>query len=127
METGIAQTAVYLYGFIIAWVVVFQACLLFGAPWGRLTQGGRYEGALPTGGRVAAVLSVPLLLFMFAGVASAAGMWPNWPAWTGWTALGIQVLSTLMNWITPSRPERLLWGPVTSVMLLLVVYVVLVD
>ena len=70
---------------------------------------------------------IPLLLFMSAGVASAAGMWPNWPAWTGWTALGIQALSTLMNWITPSRPERLLWGPVTSVMLLLVVYVVLVD
>ena len=120
----IVQSVVFLYGLIIACVVVFQVCLIAGAPWGRLTQGGRYEGALPLPGRIAAVVSMPLLLFMFAGIASAAGLPPNWPAWTGWLALGVQVLSTLVNWITPSRPERLLWGPVTTVMLLLAGYAV---
>ena len=29
---------------IIAGVIVFQFCLMAGAPWGRLTQGGQVEG-----------------------------------------------------------------------------------
>lgn len=106
-----------LYVVIIAGVIVFQFCLIGGAPWGRLTQGGRHEGALPVAGRVTAGLSVLLLVFMGAGITSAAGMRPNWPEWTGWSALAVQVLSTILNWITPSRAEKRLWGPVTAVML----------
>ena len=121
------QAAVFVFGFIIAAVLVFQVCLIAGAPWGRLTQGGRNEGVLPASGRVAAFLSIPLLLCMFAGIASAAGMPPNWPAWTGWVALCVQALSTVLNWITPSRPERLLWGPITTAMLLLAGYAVLAS
>jgi hypothetical protein len=32
---------------------------------------------------------------------------------------------TTLNWMTPSKPERLLWAPITSIMLLLASYVVL--
>lgn len=116
--------AAMLYVAIIAGAIVFQFCLIAGAPWGRLTQGGRFEGALPASGRVAAGLSVPLLLIMGAGVASAAEMPPNWPGWVAWVVLAVQTLSTFMNWITPSRAERRLWGPVTAVMLGLAAYVV---
>ncbi len=118
------QIAAVAYLTIVAGVVVFQFCLIAGAPWGRLTQGGRHEGALPASGRIAAGLSVPLLICMGAGIASAAGMRPNWPQWSSYAVLAVQALSTLLNWITPSRAERLLWAPVTSVMLALAVYVV---
>lgn len=118
------QIAATLYVVIIAVVVVFQFCLIAGAPWGRLTQGGRHDGALPIPGRVAACLSVPLLICMGAGITSAADMTPNWPMWVSYVALAAQVLSTVLNWITPSRAERLLWGPITLVMLLLAAYVV---
>ncbi len=118
------QIAAVLYLAIVAGVIVFQFCLVAGAPWGRLTQGGTREGVLPIAGRVAAGLSVPVLVCMAAGLTSAAGMSPHWPKWTAYVALAVQVLSTFLNWITTSRAERLLWGPVTTVMLLLAVYVI---
>lgn len=118
------QIAAILYVIIVVGVIVFQFCLIAGAPWGRLTQGGRHEGALPVAGRVAAALSVLLLVFMGAGIASAAGITPNWPMWTAYVALAVQALSTTLNWITPSRAERRLWGPITAVMLALAAYAV---
>ena len=105
-----------LYLAICAGVVCFQVALILGARWGHLTQGGRYRGALPLAGRIAASLSILILVGMAFGITSAAGLWPHWPGWTGWVALALQAVSTVMNWITPSRPERRLWGPVTTVM-----------
>ena len=113
----LSEIAAFAYAAICAAVIVFQFCLIAGAPWGPLTQGGKHPGPLPASGRIAAALSVALLAMMAAAMLSAVGLWPHWPLWTAWTTLGIQVLSTLMNWITPSRPERLLWGPVTTLML----------
>lgn len=118
------QIATMSYVILVAGVIVFQVCLIAGAPWGRMTQGGRHEGALPVAGRVAAALSVILLACMGAGIASAAGTTPNWPMWTAYVALAVQALSTTLNWITPSPAERRLWGPVTAVMLALAAYVV---
>ncbi len=121
------QMAAILYALIIAPVVLFQFCLIFGAPWGQATQGGRYEGPLPVTGRVAALLSVPILICMGASITSAAGLVPNWAGWTAYAAIAMQALSTSLNWITPSQKERLLWGPITSIMLLLAAYVVLIK
>lgn len=120
------QTSAMLYAAICAVVIVFQFCLIAGAPWGPLTQGGKHPGALPTSGRVAAALSTLLLAAMACSILSAAGIWPHWPMWTGWVTLAVQILSTLLNWITPSRPERALWGPVTTIMLLAAGLVLLV-
>jgi hypothetical protein len=119
------QTAALLYVLIIAGVIVFQLCLIAGAPWGRLTQGGRHDGVLPAPARIAAVLSVALLACMGAAIASSAGLPPHWPEWTGWAATGVQVLSMILNWVTPSLPERRLWGPITTAMLALCAFVVL--
>jgi len=119
------QLAAWTYGSLIAVVIVFQVCLMAGAPWGKLTQGGRVQGALPVKGRLVAGFSVLLLAGMAGGILSAAAMPPNWPEWVGWVALLVQALSTLLNWITPSLSERLLWGPVTTVMFGLAAYVLL--
>ena len=124
---GLEQMAAILYALIIALVVLFQVCLIFGAPWGQITQGGRYEGPLPVGGRVVATLSVPTLIFMGASITSAAGLMPNWADWTAYAAIAVQALSTTLNWITPSQKERFLWGPITSIMLLLAAYVVFIK
>ena len=114
------MTLSLIYGLIVAAVVAFQIALLFGAPWGRLTQGGQVDGALPWTRRLAAVASAGLLIAMAFAMRSAEGGWPGWPIWTAWATLAVSVASMLMNWITPSKPERLLWGPVTTVMFLLV-------
>jgi len=57
-------------------------------------------------------------------VLSAAQVVPRWPLWTAYTTLGIQTVFGLLNWITPSKPERRLWGPITTVMLVLAVIAV---
>lgn len=110
------QYAALLYAVICGGVIVFQICLIAGAPWGRLTQGGNHAEALPVSGRVIAAFSALLLILMTGSLLSVAGIWPVWPRWMGWVALGIQTVSMLLNWITPSKAERRLWGPVTTVM-----------
>ncbi len=116
--------AAAIYASLCAGVVLFQICLIAGAPWGHLTQGGQTQGPLTTAGRFAAGVSIVLLTAMAYAVLSYAEVAPAWPAWTAWAAVGIQSLSTVMNWITPSQPERRLWGPVTLIMLVLALFVV---
>jgi len=114
------QIPAILYALIIVLVVL-------GAPCGQITQGGRYEGPLPVTGRIAALLSVPILIFMGASITSAAGLVPYWAGWTAYAAIAMQALSTTLNWITPSQKERLVWSPITSIMLLLASYVVFIK
>ena len=113
------------YVCIVLLVIVWQACLIGGAPWGHLTQGGGHIGALPPNGRVVAAFSIPILALMAAGIASAASLYPHWAPWTGLVAVTVQTVVTTLNWMTPPKPERLLWAPITSIMLLLASYVVL--
>ncbi|MCB1684155.1 MAG: hypothetical protein R3E82_18640 [Pseudomonadales bacterium] len=110
------QSAAFIYAVLCAGVILFQICLIAGAPWGHLTQGGGHTGVLPLRGRVIAAISILLLMMMAGAVLSGAGGWPNWPRWAAWGALGVQAVSMLLNWITPSGAERRLWGPVTTVM-----------
>jgi cytochrome bd-type quinol oxidase subunit 2 len=98
-------------------IAFFQIALIAGVPLGRYTQGGQHEGALPVSGRIVAAVSIPVVLFQALAILSAAGF-PGlgWPAWTGWVAFAVQIVTTILNWITPSKPERAVWGPVTLVM-----------
>lgn len=109
---------------MILGVIGFQIALIFGAPWGRITQGGQVEGPLPLPGRIAAAVSILILAAMALAILSADGRWPHWPVWTGWMAVAMAALVALLNWITPSAPERRLWGPITSVMLAVALAVV---
>lgn len=114
------QTFAVLYAVIIALTVVFQVFVILGAPLGKYTQGGQHDSRLPWPNRFFAGLSILLLLAMCFAVLSAVEIWPNWPIWTGWACFVLQAISTILNWITPSSHERWVWGPITSVMLVLV-------
>lgn len=96
---------------------LFQLALIAGAPWGDLTQGGRQEGVLSLGARLLAAASIPVLVFMGFGILSAAGSWPHWPRFAGWLALGVTGLTTVANWASPSKRERMIGGPVALAML----------
>ena len=107
----------HLYATACLAIVFFQIALIAGAPLGRYTQGGQHAGALPVSGRIIAAVSIPVVLFQALAILSAAGF-PGlgWPVWTGWVAFAVQIVTTILNWITPSKPERAVWGPVTLVM-----------
>ena len=58
-------------------VIGFQIALIAGAPWGRITQGGQVDGALPMQGRVIAVVSIGLLVFESIGLGIPANLLPD--------------------------------------------------
>lgn len=120
----IIQLAAGLYVLLIFGIISFQAALVVGAPWGHLTQGGRYQGQLPMRGRMVAGGSIALLLCMGAAIASTAGFVRPSPAWAGALTVGVQTLSTVANWATPSASERRLWAPINTVMLAAALFVV---
>ncbi len=115
---------VYLFCLMILGVIGFQVALILGAPWGRLTQGGQVDGALPPSGRIIAALSIVILAAIAFAILSTDGYRPNWPRWTAWPAVSVIALSTVLNWITPSTAERKLWGPIMTVMLILAIVIV---
>ncbi|WP_136441436.1 hypothetical protein [Pacificoceanicola onchidii] len=109
-------------------IVFFQVALIAGLPLGVYTQGGQVEGALPLKGRIVAAVSILILIFQGLAIVSAAGF-PglDWPRWTGWAATGVSFVGFVLNWITQSRQERALWGPIMTVMLALALYVMVLT
>ncbi|MEN8659255.1 hypothetical protein [Marivita sp.] len=107
----------HLYATAMLAIAFFQVALILGAPLGRYTQGGQNDGALPMSGRIIAAVSIPVVLFQGLAILSAAGF-PGlgWPFWTGWVALAVTGVSTVLNWMTPSKPERMVWGPIMLVL-----------
>lgn len=101
-----------------------QFALALGAPLGRFTMGGRWPEKLPPAARVGTVVQGGLMVAMARIVVGQAGLLaPVGPDWLIWVVVAIIGLSTLLNNITPSRPERQLWGPVTVVMFLAAIYI----
>jgi len=103
-------------------IAVFQVCLVAGKPWGEYAWGGQHKGVLPAGFRIGSIVSALLLLFFAWVNLAATSLVPaaGFPVAaaqkfvTGYAALG-----ALMNGISRSRKERLLWTPVCTLLLVL--------
>lgn len=112
------------YGFYL--VCLFQLALLFGAPWGEYTQGGGTKGKLTIQGRVTAAISILILVLMAQALLSkyGVGLIVSWPEAIRtvliWLTFAYAVLGFVMNWISRSKKERFVWGPVATVLLILV-------
>ena len=110
----------YLFAFLALITVLFQFALAAGMPWGNLAMGGRYPGKFPPGMRVGAVVQALLIAFLAMVVLSNAGVAFTWLASLSntliWVAVAISVVSLLMNLITPSKWERIVWAPVALLM-----------
>lgn len=115
------RMAAQVFRALAAIVGAFQVALVLGAPWGRLTWGGRYDGALPGSMRGVAAFSL-LLMVVFAWVISMRagnhGPRPQRRArWFAWIVVGYCGLGVIANAITPSPWERVLWLPIVASML----------
>ncbi len=93
-------------------VVLFHLAVILGAPWGRLTMGGRWPGVLPVRARLISAMSACLTMAM------AVVLWRNDPAWAVWVVVGVAGLSVVANAATPSAAERRVWLPVAIAMAL---------
>ncbi|MEX0970718.1 MAG: hypothetical protein WD046_09780 [Paracoccaceae bacterium] len=94
---------------LLGLLAVFQLALAAGAPWGVAAWGGQNPGRLPRHLRIASLVNIAV--FLLAIWALLGALTPGWLLWslTAFFGLGI-----LMNLISRSRVERLLWTPVAT-------------
>lgn len=117
-----APTAARIFAGLTAVVSAFQLALAFGAPWGDLAMGGAVEGPLPPAMRIAALVQMALLIAIAAVMLSRAGViLPGWRSLSrplAWATMLILAISAVLNLVTPSSLERLIWAPVAIAMFL---------
>ncbi len=115
-----SNIAAWIFGALLAVLVLFQLALAAGAPWGSLAMGGRYPGRFPPAMRVAALVQVVIYALMAAAVFTRAGLiWPDWLQASRiavWVVVAVSAVAVVLNIITPSKWERRLWAPVAIVM-----------
>ncbi len=110
-STGLA------FAIVMGIVILFQAALILGAPWGHLTLGGQWSGALPLKIRLIPAVSIILLLAMVRIVLGACGLRPPWgPRWLIWPVCAYMALGIAVHIVTPSAAERMLWLPVLTIL-----------
>ncbi len=108
---------------VIAAVIAFQLAIVLGAPWGELTQGGGTDGQLALAGRIIAAISAGVLAIMAAGLLARVGWGPlarapnRVIAAISWFTVAYSALAVLLNAASPSDRERILWVPVSVILL----------
>ena len=119
--------AAYLFSILIAFVVAFQLALALGAPWSELAMGGKFPGRLPLRMRIAALVQMVVLLFIALIVLTRAGVildeFSSLSKSVIWAVVVFSLLGAILNTITPSKKERMLWAPVSLVLLICATYV----
>lgn len=108
---------------------LFQLALALGAPWGEYAMGGRFPGVLPPNMRVAALIQMGILVLLAVIVFVRAGLgfeqlYPI-ARIAIWFVVAFFVLGTIVNLITPSKKERMIWAPVNIVLLVVSVFAAL--
>ncbi len=117
----IKRMAAFVYAFASAGVVAFQIALALGAPWGAYAMGGAFSGSFPLPLRIAALVQAAVLLFLAAIVLARAGVgfhkWFRPSRWVIWFVVAFATVSLVLNLLTPSAGERMIWAPVAFVLL----------
>lgn len=117
----VVSVAAVTFTVVAVGAVGFQLALAAGAPWGTYAMGGRFPGRFPVPMRFAAFAQAIVLALLAGIVGARAGLaleaWASSASWLIWVVVGFSALSLLMNSMTPSRGERLVWVPVAIVML----------
>ena len=118
---SISRVAAIGYMVLSAGVAAFQIALAAGAPWGLFAMGGAFSGQFPPAMRVAAALQAALVMLMAAVVLSRAGValpaWSRASRWLVWFIVAVGTAGLVMNVLTPSAEERLIWAPVAFLLL----------
>lgn len=117
-----AKTAAIFAIALLACLGLFQLALALGAPWGRFAMGGAFEGVYPPAMRLAALAQIAIYAVHAAVIAARAGLRFAFLAgasrWLIWVFVALSAVSTLLNAISPSRGESLIWTPVAILLTL---------
>lgn len=107
-------------------VILFQACLALGFPWGAASMGGKYPGKYPGKMRIVAVVNMIILALLMMIVLVDSGMllsqFRSFTEVAIWLAVAFYAIGTVLNTITPSKIERI-WAPVAAIQLITAILV----
>jgi hypothetical protein len=116
------RPAALIFAVLTAGVMLFQLALALGAPWGAYAMGGAFPGVFPPAMRVAALVQIAVLGVVALVILARAGLilpaWRRASRWLAWVVVGLLAVGTILNLITPSRMERLIWAPVAAALFL---------
>ncbi|MDQ0170627.1 hypothetical protein [Paenibacillus tundrae] len=111
-----------IFTMLIAVVILFQAALAAGVPWGEYAMGGKFPGQYPLFMRFICLFQIAILALIGIIVLSKSGLLlPAWSAFANtaiWFIVAYLVLGTIMNFMTPSVWERRIWAPVSLLLLI---------
>ena len=117
----IVNLAAIVFTILTGIVIIFQACLAAGMPWGAASMGGKFPGKYPPKIRAVAIINILILLFIgILGLTKANMIFPQMMSFSRtaiWVVVVFFAISTVMNIITPSKIERI-WAPVAGVQLI---------
>ena len=128
MHEGSVVPAALVATTLLAVVALFQVALAIGMPWGLAAYGGRAP-TLTAAQRVTSAVAFVVWCLVALIVVRAAGgsIWSpvpdTWSSVALWVVVGLLVVATVLNAITPSVLERAVWLPVTAVLLVAVVVI----
>ena len=106
------------FSVLIGIVILFQACLAAGVPWGVASMGGKFPGKYPGKMRIVALINILILIFICIIVLSRAHL--LFPELISFSKFGIWAviiffgIGTIMNTFSPSKIERI-WAPVAGI------------
>jgi hypothetical protein len=107
---------------VLALVTCFQLALISGAPWGEFAFGGKNKGVLPIQLRIGSVITTFIYLGIGGHYLAQVDVFPRFLGpdmnqIANWAIVGLNALALIMNTITPSKKERMIWAPVAFVLL----------
>ncbi|MDO6563530.1 hypothetical protein Q4488_09060 [Amphritea sp. 1_MG-2023] len=122
-----STTAASIFSFLATVVMLFQLALALGAPWGEMAMGGKFPGRFSPKLRISALVQLLLLALMALIVLIRAGLVFSelfeLSKSVIWFVVALCVVSAILNTITPSKKERMLWSPVTIILVICAVVV----
>lgn len=104
-------------------IVLFQLALVFGAPLGEYTMGGKFPGKLPVKMRIAALIQI-FILILFASLVIAKAriaieQYHNIGRIGIWFVVAFFVLGSIVNLSSTSRKEKLVMGSANIIALII--------
>ena len=114
-----------IYLLLILFTVFFQLGLVLKMPWGEYTLGGYVKGILPLNLRINAFISAIILTSIgYIGLEKTGlvNLWWKPPSYSIWFVVGFMFLGVILNSITRSKKEKMLWLPVTFILFLCCLY-----
>jgi hypothetical protein len=115
-------------GFLVQ--AAFQAAIALGAPLGRASWGGAYDGQLPMGLRIASgvtagVYVLAALIVLGRGGVRGVPLPYGVLRWGTWVLAGLLFVGALPNFASSSGCERFGWGPLALIQAVLCLFVAL--